>query len=721
MIKIFQLILLITLSIATFAQSKGDGVVEIRRSSSDSPGFANGSQLFFSSLADDGLIYTSNKIISNWSTPTAGSRVSTYTISGVNSASTQNLFQLRGDGQLTLNQYTTSNFNGGSATDSLMVITSTGVVKKRNPASVFGGITANNGITANTSTNVQLGGSLNQDTHISGVDNYALLIDSSTNITLLTDISGSSFSMLDLAHTYFELRHDIGSSHYNQIQSTDGINGITFNSVNSAIQSTITLRPDSISLLPYLGKINIDSLRAGASTDSIMVWNKTTGKVGYISSSSISTSITADEGITASTSTNVQLGSLSNSGVPLTTTRYINTGSNTLRIRGSSALYPLYAENTSTGFGAYIESVGGVAAQMAISPSSTNTIATVLNIVRGSSGTAANGIGGAIDFYNQTVANGSVYSGSISNKWVDAANATRTSYAIIYGVDNTTTKSYLTLQPAYQLVNNDADTLATRAYARSAGGGGGGTPGGSNTQVQFNNSGAFGGSANLTWDGTYLSSSGIYINSPSADANHSAIVRSPDNTSTHGLKVVANNQSADMQIGYNEILSSQQLNLNSSVNGIALRQKTYVGASSVPTALLHLAAGTATANTAPLKLTSGTNLTTPEDGAIEYNGTNYYATSGSTRYQVSLSLSNSATLDFGSTSAGASTDLTITVTGAAVGDYVVLGVPNGSVPNNGGFFGWVSATDTVTVRYFNNDLTNAKDPASGTFKATVLK
>jgi hypothetical protein len=31
---------------------------------------------------------------------------------------------------------------------------------------------------------------------------------------------------------------------------------------------------------------------------------------------------------------------------------------------------------------------------------------------------------------------------------------------------------------------------------------GGGTPGGSNTQVQFNNSGSFGGSANFTWDGT---------------------------------------------------------------------------------------------------------------------------------------------------------------------------------------------------------------------------
>lgn len=35
-----------------------------------------------------------------------------------------------------------------------------------------------------------------------------------------------------------------------------------------------------------------------------------------------------------------------------------------------------------------------------------------------------------------------------------------------------------------------------------AGSSGGGTPGGSNTQVQFNNSGSFGGSANFTWDNT---------------------------------------------------------------------------------------------------------------------------------------------------------------------------------------------------------------------------
>lgn len=45
-----------------------------------------------------------------------------------------------------------------------------------------------------------------------------------------------------------------------------------------------------------------------------------------------------------------------------------------------------------------------------------------------------------------------------------------------------------------------------------------------------------------------------------------------------------------------------------------------------PTAYLHFAAGTATANTAPLKFTLGTNLTTPEAGTIEYNGTKFFNT-----------------------------------------------------------------------------------------------
>jgi hypothetical protein len=86
----------------------------------------------------------------------------------------------------------------------------------------------------------------------------------------------------------------------------------------------------------------------------------------------------------------------------------------------------------------------------------------------------------------------------------------------------------------------------------------------------------------------------------------------------------------------------------------------------------------------------------------------------------SMPINGSATLDFGNTSAQNSADLTITVTGAAAGDVVSLGVPNASVNANTCFTAWVSATDTVTVR-FNNYSSGAIDPASGTFKIKVFK
>ena len=139
-----------------------------------------------------------------------------------------------------------------------------------------------------------------------------------------------------------------------------------------------------------------------------------------------------------------------------------------------------------------------------------------------------------------------------------------------------------------------------------------------------------------------------------------------------------------------------------------------------PTAALHLKAGTATANSAPLKFTSGTNLTTAEAGAMEYNGTNLLFTPSTVRHTVNHGLTASATLDYGNTAAQNSADLTITVTGADGGDVVSLGVPNGSVNANTCYTAWVSATNTVTVR-FNNYSNGAVNPASGTFKVFVTK
>ena len=141
---------------------------------------------------------------------------------------------------------------------------------------------------------------------------------------------------------------------------------------------------------------------------------------------------------------------------------------------------------------------------------------------------------------------------------------------------------------------------------------------------------------------------------------------------------------------------------------------------STPTAVLHLKAGTATASTAPLKFTSGTNLTTPEAGAMEFNGTNLFFSPSTTRHTVNHGLTGSATLDFASTNAQNSRDLTIALTGAADGDVVSLGVPNAAVNANTSYSAWVSSAGTVTVR-FNNYSSAAVDPASGSFKVFVTK
>jgi hypothetical protein len=53
-------------------------------------------------------------------------------------------------------------------------------------------------------------------------------------------------------------------------------------------------------------------------------------------------------------------------------------------------------------------------------------------------------------------------------------------------------------------------------------GGGGGTPGGSATQVQFNNAGAFGGISTFVYDGSILTTSGRFINSYNATASSPA-------------------------------------------------------------------------------------------------------------------------------------------------------------------------------------------------------
>lgn len=83
-------------------------------------------------------------------------------------------------------------------------------------------------------------------------------------------------------------------------------------------------------------------------------------------------------------------------------------------------------------------------------------------------------------------------------------------------------------------------------------------------------------------------------------------------------------------------------------------------------------------------------------------------------------LTATAALDFPSTASGATSDLTISLTGAALGDVVTLGGGPASRASGTGFEAWVSATDTVTVRFWNIS-GSAVDPASATFRVSILK
>jgi hypothetical protein len=113
-------------------------------------------------------------------------------------------------------------------------------------------------------------------------------------------------------------------------------------------------------------------------------------------------------------------------------------------------------------------------------------------------------------------------------------------------------------------------------------------------------------------------------------------------------------------------------------------------------------------------------ISSPATGLNLYNTTTSTndVNTGAGWYQQPNGLTGSGTLDFPNTLAFTSSDLTITVTGAAVGDIVILGTPVQGA--NSTFTAFVSATNTVSVR-MNNYSALAIDPASAAFKVYVIK
>lgn len=179
---------------------------------------------------------------------------------------------------------------------------------------------------------------------------------------------------------------------------------------------------------------------------------------------------------------------------------------------------------------------------------------------------------------------------------------------------------------------------------------------GATTQLQYNNSGVFSGSSNyyidnvntrITVSGGGGSDMGISVINMGTNAGDTAAVKLINSTTSATLFITPAGSSLPATTGfftgsgngfliYPNAKQAARFLINSAyffgdgdpgLVGIGLN---------APTANLHIKAGTAVANTAPLKLTSGTNLTTPETGAIEYNGTNLFFTPSTVRKTIAF-------------------------------------------------------------------------------------
>jgi hypothetical protein len=161
-----------------------------------------------------------------------------------------------------------------------------------------------------------------------------------------------------------------------------------------------------------------------------------------------------------------------------------------------------------------------------------------------------------------------------------------------------------------------------------------------------------------------------------------------------------------------QVTGSQTTSANFGVGGIASM-----------TAKVHIAASDGSAGTAPVKLTAGPVLATPENGAIEFDGADLYLTENASRYKLAKVIGAQTTTNFGGTalSAFSAFTTTLTVTGAQPGDVVNISANTGAVnPPSIIVTAFVTSANTVTLQAYNAS-SSAVTIATDTYKVRVIK
>lgn len=276
-------------------------------------------------------------------------------------------------------------------------------------------VTANNGLTANTSSNVQLGGTLIQNTSISA---------GAFNLSLTGTLVGSLFSTT-LSGT-------------NTTGQSKSIN------VNNSQSGTAFVVGQNFG-------IDVNVTNGGLINTGIRI-NATVGTGGGTAT-----------GIQATGDTYGVNGN-GNFGVYGTPT----SGSGQAGVKGDGTLNTVYGVWAVGNVAMFAQSnTGNYAMSGETISTANNTVLGILNLTRDGASAPANGIGGSMDFFTQTTASNQL-SNQIISKWTDVTNATRTSQFVITGTTNAVTAAIADMSGT--TANFYGSSVGVRAISGSTGG-----------------------------------------------------------------------------------------------------------------------------------------------------------------------------------------------------------------------------------------------------------
>lgn len=311
------------------------------------------------------------------------------------------------------------------------------------------------------------------------------------------------------------------------------------NAISSPATGLMVFDTDSTSYFQYNGSAWQNLYNTGSGSTPTLQQVLTSG-----STLTGNNTITNDYVLSMTGNSAVAFGDLFSVTNSSTTGRAINAAS----AGTNSTIQAINTKTTAGGGGALWAVASGSNAVAAFNrdSSSTATVVKVVDVTRTTSGTAADGIGASIHFNVENQSGLGFITNSVESIWKNSIDVSKESFLRIRGLDNAVEKVFMDVQTGgVVIVNDGADTLATKAYARSVGGGGGSGTVNSGTQYRLG----------------YYATTGTAISEAAAITANRALISDANGVPTHSATTAT-------ELGYvSGVTSSIQTQLDAKATG----------------------------------------------------------------------------------------------------------------------------------------------------------